>query len=368
MRIEHIDDVLPHVSGRSDFVVAERPGYTVIDYVYAAADTFDHPARMECRGIKFGPDGKILARPFAKFFNIGEKEHTQQHLIDMAQNHTIMEKIDGSMIHPAIVDGELVFMTRMGRTDVARKAEGLLTPVLERACREALLGMGVTPIFEFTAPDNRIIIKYEQPALHLLALRETVSGNYLPFETIRPNAIRMGIAPVPFVPSVWSTTQDFVSYARAIQGAEGFVVRFDNGLWVKMKGDDYVLKHKSKDQISLEKNALAVILSGSVDDVLPLLSAEDRHGFEAYRNAVLAGIAETAATVSEIVGRGAHLDQKHFAVDHLAQYDGMIKAIAFLVRRGVPAMDAVRSAVSKRLGSQTDVDGVRPLFKAEWSF
>lgn len=43
--IRHISDVLPHVEGRSEFVVAEREGYTVINYVVAMADTFDmYPA------------------------------------------------------------------------------------------------------------------------------------------------------------------------------------------------------------------------------------------------------------------------------------------------------------------------------------
>ena len=95
MRIEHIDEVLPYVVGRPDFVVAERDGYTVIDYVFVGLGTFDHPVRLECRGLKFAPNGKILARPFGKFFNINEKAHTQAHLIDLSQPHIIMEKLDG---------------------------------------------------------------------------------------------------------------------------------------------------------------------------------------------------------------------------------------------------------------------------------
>ena len=69
--------MLPHIQGRSDFVVAVRDGYTVIDYVYALPDSFDNPYRLECGGIKFAPDGSVLARPFHKFFNIGEKPDTQ---------------------------------------------------------------------------------------------------------------------------------------------------------------------------------------------------------------------------------------------------------------------------------------------------
>lgn len=368
MRIENIREVLPFVTGRSDFVVAERDGYTVIDYTYTAEDSFSEPIRLECRGIKFGPDGSVLARPFHKFHNVNEKAHTQAHLIDLSQPHVIMEKMDGSMIHPAIVNDNVVFMTRMGHTDVAKKAEALLTPLLADACRYCLVESGVTPIFEYTAPSNRIIIKYEQPQLHLLALRENVSGAYLPFDHVRPNALRWGVEAVSFVPSTWANIQEFVDFARVLQGKEGFVLRFDNGLWLKMKGDDYVLKHKSKDQISLEKNALALILTGATDDVLPLLTDEDKAGLETYTHMVRAGIAQTADQIRVIVNSGAKLDQKAFAVEHLASVPSHLRALAFQVRKGKSAEDAIRDMVLKNTHSQTQVDDVRSLFKAEWTF
>lgn len=38
--IRTIQDVLPHIEGRDEFVVAERDGYTVINYAVAMEDTF----------------------------------------------------------------------------------------------------------------------------------------------------------------------------------------------------------------------------------------------------------------------------------------------------------------------------------------
>ncbi len=87
--IRHISDVLPHIEGREEFIVAEREGYTVVNYVVAMADTFNmYPAgydgslstydlggamRRECRGLIFGDDGHLMSRPFHKFFNINER-------------------------------------------------------------------------------------------------------------------------------------------------------------------------------------------------------------------------------------------------------------------------------------------------------
>lgn len=363
MRIEHIDQVLPHVEGRKDFIIRHNDGYSVIDYTYAEKDSFDDPARLECRGIKFAPDGSILARPFHKFFNIGEREDTLPHAIDFSLPHLIMHKLDGSMIHPAIIDDAVVFMTRMGRTDKAIEAESLMTPEIEAWCRR-MFGGGMTPIFEYTSPKNRIVIRYAEPMLTLLAVRETISGDYLSGDDARS----LG-CPAPIVESIqseWSDCRAFVEHSRAIKGLEGFVVRFGHGLWVKAKGEDYALKHKSKSEIYLEKNALALVLTDALDDVIPLLAGDDLEAIKDYRHDVLDGVEVTAAKLTSLVKAGASLDQKTFAVEHLKTVDAGLKPLAFQIRAGADPLDAVKAMILKRATSFDGVDKVRHLFGAEW--
>jgi RNA ligase len=366
MNISHIEEVLPHIAGRDEFIVAERPGYKVIDYNFALVDSFDDPIRLELRGIKFAADGKILARPLHKFFNVGERVDTQPNVLDFSTPHIITEKLDGSMIHPAIVNGELVLMTRMGRTDVALKAEKLLTDNIV-AGMTAILWEGYTPIFEFTAPNNRIIIRYDRPQLSLLAARRTKEGTYADVADLASMAEEIGLPLVKHYPSEWSTAAAFSDYVRAIEGIEGFVVRFASGLWVKAKGDDYVLKHKAKDSILQEKNVLAMVLGGQLDDVLPLLEAGDREAVEIYRDTVAAGVGATADAVAEIVRLGAHHDQKSFAVEHLKDTPSHIRPLAFSVRAGKAPRDVVTQMLLKNVGSQTAVDAWRSLHGATWT-
>lgn len=73
-RIETIDDVLPHLGENIGIYVNRRAGYRTVDYGWVGDTTFDRPMRIECRGLKFGEDGRLLARPFHKFFNLGERE------------------------------------------------------------------------------------------------------------------------------------------------------------------------------------------------------------------------------------------------------------------------------------------------------
>ena len=359
--IAHIDDVLPHVAGRSDFVVADKDSYKVIDYVYTAADSFDHPARVECRGLKFGSDGRIIARPLHKFRNIGETPELHPGLLDFGQPHTIMEKLDGSMIHPAIVDGEVVFMTRVGRTDVARKAERHLTPELRLACHGLLEG-GATPVFEWTAPDNRIVVRYDDSALTLLAIRNTVDGEYWPHSVVAGT----GLPVVRTFDPLHTDGHAFAGYARAITGSEGFVVRFASGLWVKAKSEDYVMKHKAKDSIMQEKNVLALVLSGGLDDVLPLLDEPDADAARAYRDDVERGIDVTADTLERFVIANDNADQKTFAVEHVPTLPPAMRPLAFVVRKSGNAGEAVRATLASKTASQSAVDEFRSLHGATW--
>lgn len=185
--IRTISDVLPHIEGREEFVVAEREGYTVVNYVVAMADTFDMAGpddlagamRRECRGLKFSSGGEIAARPFHKFFNVGEREETQSRLIDLSQSHTIMEKLDGSMIHPMMVDGYIRWMTKMGITTVSMQAEEFIAKHTKYKDFAAwCIENQMTPIFEWTSPFNQIVVPYEEEGLTLLAVRNNFTGQY----------------------------------------------------------------------------------------------------------------------------------------------------------------------------------------------
>lgn len=362
--ITHINDVLPHLAGRNEFVHAQRDGYSVIDYNFALADSFDDPVRLECRGIKFAPNGDILARPLHKFFNIGERSDTQPHVLEFSSPHVIMEKMDGSMVHPAMVNGEIVFMTRMGRTDVARKAERHLTDDVRIEC-SVLLENGVTPIFEFTAPDNRIVVRYQESCITLLALRETEYGHYMDIDSVSYWAHSMGVSAVPIRDiGHCGNASDFSAYARAVTGIEGFVVRFDSGLWVKAKGEDYVLKHKAKDSILQEKNVLALILSGGIDDVLPLLEDSDAVAVQNYRGAVMDGVLKTSDHLTRFVAANDNLTQKEFAISAIPTLPAHMRSLAYMVRGGASAIDVVTGSLLKATGSSAAVEANRPLHGA----
>ncbi len=293
--IRTIDDVLPHIEGRSEFIVAEREFGFVINYVVAMPNTFGTPhigikmvrgskpyfaydygdlVRRECRGLIFDTEGRIMSRPFHKFFNVNEREETQTHILDMTQPHVIMEKMDGSMVRPIRLNGKVRLATKMGVTEIAIEAEKMLTAE-QHEWLDLWMHRNVTPIFEYIAPTNKIVIEYAEPRLVLLAMRNNVEGNYFlsnssPFEV------------VPQYGSVEGELGEYIARARQMRGREGDIIRFADGHMLKIKNDWYVSIHKTKDLIRFERNIADIIVNERLDDVLPLLDASDRSVVGAY--------------------------------------------------------------------------------------
>jgi RNA ligase len=278
--IRTIGDVLPHIEGRPEFVVAERDFGTVINYVVAMADTFDMAGpddlggamRRECRGLIFDRDGNIMSRPFHKFFNVNERAETQTHEIDMSQPHVIMEKMDGSMIRPILVDGYLRLATKMGVTNVAMEAEAWLA-AQDSEYKEwlrAYMANGYTPIFEWVSPFNQIVLAYEIEDLVLLAIRDNVTGEYVDLNE-ELEAIRCPFTVVRSYGSMEGNLGDYIERLRKEEGREGIIGRFNNGHMFKGKNNWYVRIHKTIDRITFDRNIVDLIINEEVDDVIPML-------------------------------------------------------------------------------------------------
>jgi hypothetical protein len=143
-------------------------------------------------------------------------------------------------------------------------------------------------------------------------------------------------------------------------------VRFDDGLWLKIKADDYVMKHKAKDSILQEKNVLALVLSGGLDDVLPLLDESDAADARAYRDGVESGIAQTVETLRLFVAANDNVPQKEYALDKVPTLPPHLRSLAFMARK-TDAREAVRAALVASTSSQTRVDEHRTLHGATWN-
>lgn len=272
--IETIDDVLPHVKDWEAIGVYERPFGTVINYQVVTPGLFDldipgGAMRRECRGIIFDLEGRIASRPFHKFFNVNEKEETQIHNLDMNEAHSILEKADGSMIRAIWHEDTIRLATKMGITDISVDAEKLLGE-LEYLWLKVELTLDRTPLFEYIAPDNRIVVNYSEPKLVYLGTRHNITGEYFfstecPFETIKSYG-SLGD----------KSLSDYIENARKEKGREGDIIRFKSGHMLKIKNDWYVSIHKAKEKILFDRNIILLDMNNEMDDIIPFLDEFDR--------------------------------------------------------------------------------------------
>jgi RNA ligase len=375
-QINHINDVLPHISGKEEFRVMEKDWYTVVNYAVAFEDTFQwddtdrvgSAVRRECRGLIFNTEtGNLISRPYHKFFNAGEKEETQLNKINLYEPHVVLEKLDGSMIRPIPTPEGFRLATKAGVTDVAMNAEVFIADKTQY--REFILAMldgGITPIFEWCSRKNRIVVDYPEDQLVLTGIRTLDTGNYI----IHWNLVELGKHwNIPVVQAVSGLAVQnielFVKQVREWDDGEGVVLRFDTGRMVKVKADDYVLRHKSKDAINQEKNVLQTILEDAVDDLVPLLTPEDAQRVEAFQNAFWAGLEDVACDLAElfVTGNTKYPDKKDFAVEFvqkilLPKY----APIMYAMKSGKGSQEVLIDMIGKSLSSQTKIDQIRWMF------
>lgn len=213
---------------------------------------------MECRGLILNKaTGNTVARPFPKFFNLGELENKNLPQIPVGESYTIEDKLDGSLgIMYQDTTGQYKIATRGSfDSDQAVIGTDILHGMLvvmrgENKPQELQKLMDqYTPLFEIIYPENRmndgarLVCDYGNTrTLVLLAMIDKVSGKDA------SDAVLKEFADLLHCPlrQVFPYTLDEVVAMKSTLPVtrEGFVVKFANGFRVKVKGDEYCKMQK----------------------------------------------------------------------------------------------------------------------------
>jgi RNA ligase len=141
---------------------------------------------------------------------------------------------------------------------------------------------------------------------------------------------------------------------------------------VKVKADDYVLRHKSKDSISQEKNVLQTILEDAVDDLVPLLTPEDAERVLAFQNAFWMGLEDVGMEMAELFVEGNKMypEKKDFAVEFVQKKVSSLHApIMYAMKGGKGSKEVLIDMIGKSLSSQPKIDAVRWMFSGiDWNY
>jgi RNA ligase len=179
--------------------------------------------------------GEVVARPLSKFFNMNETEEVSLSKLPVDKGYHVFEKLDGSLGIIYFYEGQWHLNTR-GSFDSpqAIKGRSMLNDYRVRYLDERF-----TYLVEIIYPENKIVVDYgSEEKLVLLGAVHTASGKEVSPEIIGYVAEQLGMECATMYPY---TIEEMIELQNTLtKDQEGFVVRFANGLRVKIKGDEYM--------------------------------------------------------------------------------------------------------------------------------
>lgn len=290
-------DVLKNITNDSEIFysrVEELGNYTVEHFTYrlASFSDFNSEEKLEMRGVcflthinKVEINPVLLCRPFKKFFNLREGEVNYSN--DVAES--ITNKEDGSMVvFCKFPNNDIRAKTKTSfSSEQAPEAQKLLDNNLNlKNMVSHLLNLGYTPIFEYVSPTNQIVLKYDEPQLKLLSIRNMDTGDYLSYnemlkfvsqfelnvnEILVENRIDLG---VNFVKEGSLLIDQVEQFINAQTNTEGIVVNLKSGRKFKIKSIWYVDRHHIKDQLGNDKYLIKATVNEELDDIIGLFGQE----------------------------------------------------------------------------------------------
>jgi len=185
---------------------------------------------------------KIVATPFPKFWNYGEVCSNNSELIE--PEFEVYNKMDGSL-GILYYFGDEWRITTCGSfvSEQAIKAQNILRKKIDTS----LLDKGTTYLTEIIYPENKIVVKYNNDDLYLLAAYDKY-GYEIPFEKIQ-NLSSAGFKIVE--------KYNFKEFNEILEQSkkigiekEGWVIKFKNGHRLKIKGEEYCYYQKIMEQVT----------------------------------------------------------------------------------------------------------------------
>ncbi len=141
----------------------------------AAVDRLWNEHTLECRGLIIHAEtNEVVARPYRKFFNLGEP------LAEMPERYVVADKLDGSLgiAYRLPSTGEIAIATR---GSFASEQAIHATAVWKMFYSQVQIPDGQTWLFEIIYPENRIVLNYgDLDDLILHGVIDTVTGADLP--------------------------------------------------------------------------------------------------------------------------------------------------------------------------------------------
>jgi len=311
-------------------IVVEGTIFRIFNYRLCSYSDFLLPSALEARGIMFEirGDGDVIdiaSRPMSKFFNYKENPFTEN--VDFTKVTHAMIKEDGSLISTYLHKNDVKLKTKGSLdSDQAVAAMKWLSEEDHKRLRgeSYVLGLqGHTVNFEWTSPDNRIVLGYEHDGLVVLNIRNNFTGEYIPYDNYPSVMKKYAVMDeLEFIEDV----EKFVDGIPAKNGMEGYVLRLEDDQMIKIKTEWYLARHRAKDSINSPKRLFKAIVGEEIDDIIVMFE-EDKIAVKIINDMidlVKPKFNHMIATVELYYEANSHLTRKDYAIKAKGLDDGLM--------------------------------------------
>lgn len=217
--------------------------------------------------------GEIVAQPFCKFFNMNQTQETQEHNLPWKDGFRLFRKEDGWLgilyrhnnQHKIATRGSFKSIGAIWATEFLKKHN--LTSLPDE----------VTLLFELICPATHIVVDYgDREDLVLLAAYNRHTGVEYHWKRVELWSKQFGFTLAE------SYDQTCFGYCRGqiktVPGdeLEGFIIRFTNGLRVKIKSEDYFRRSRLLANLT-PLGVWDTMVEGKVPEVMWRVIDEDYH-------------------------------------------------------------------------------------------
>lgn len=320
--------------------VLDSNTYRIFNYRLASYSQWveTDPYGIEARGITFLIDDNeealaLVSWPFEKFFNLNENPFTMD--LNLDDPLEIQEKMDGSLISSMFVfEDDNIWLKSKGSlfSEQATAARKLLQTKeyrdLHKFVRLMVMHYDATVIMEYMAPDNRIVVAYDEPKLTVIAIRDNQTGMYMPLKAFKDDpAARFFVRDIV---NEIRNTEEFVKSIPDMQSHEGYVIKLQSGQRVKIKTEWYLKLHHIKDSINSQRRLFEAVVYDTVDDIkssfyddpmaLQIITDMEAKVEPIYNHMV--------DTVERFYERNKKLERKEYAIKGQQELDKMMFGLA----------------------------------------
>jgi T4 RnlA family RNA ligase len=239
---------------------------------------------IELRGLTFvfNQDGSLFKRflLLEKFFNLNQVPESMYSIVKDYKIKWVNNKEDGSIAsYIQLPNGKVLGKSKMGFDN--EQANGInriyKTRTDVKTFVDWCLQNGITSIFEYVSPANRIVLRYLDEDLILLRMRDNTTGKHLDIKNYLDKVGTIRIAPFE------DDHKDLDSLVEVIAkqvDKEGVIVqaedKYGKDFFFKIKTPWYINLHSlHTNDLNHEDKIIKLIIDEKIDDIICELEEDD---------------------------------------------------------------------------------------------